>query len=208
MVEEFKVLVTCPDEDEDGNERVEAVLRVMNRMLAISRYFEHKRGGYWLTGKYRLFRGPWPLQLALTPLFSFNGILFTKRDLLWMGTDTNQPRLRITPLVPAEFWVDIHFKTREQADAVADSIGQWWLPPTRRHGGLAWLIHRWPEAFAAPLYMLPLAIGFVTHDTLWTGVGFVALAAVVAIGMALACRQHSKEQRLWQRNQSPDSADN
>jgi hypothetical protein len=185
MVEEFNVFVTCPDEDEDGNEPVEAVLRVMDRMLAISRCFQHKRGGFWLTWKYRLFRGPWPLQLALTPLFAFNGILFMKRDVLWMGTDTNQHRLRITPLVPAVFKVDIHFKTSEEADAVADVIGQWWLPPTPRYGGLGRLIHRWPEAFAAPLFMVPMAIGFATHDLTWAGVGCAAFAAFVVVGIAL-----------------------
>ncbi len=40
MLAEFNVLVTCPDEDENGDE---AVLRVRDRMLAISRYFQHNQ---------------------------------------------------------------------------------------------------------------------------------------------------------------------
>ena len=205
MVAQFEVLVTGPDEEKKGQKPVEAVLRVLDRMLAISRYVRYKRRGYWLTFKFRLFRGPWFLQHHLTPLFAFNGILFTKRDVHWIGTDTSQPRLRITPVVP-EYWTDILFQTTEDGDAVAELIGQWWLSP-RGYDGLVGLIRRWPEAFAAPLYLVPMAIGFNTDDEFWIGVGAAAFAAVVVGGMALVGWQHAKEQRRWQGDQPPDSAD-
>src|SRR4051812_46042427 len=102
----FQVLVTYPDEDEDGKEPAEAVLRVTDRVLAISRYFRHNGAGHWLTWKHRFFRGPWPLQFLLTPLFSFNGVLFSKGNVQWLRTDTDEPRLRLTSFAPAEFWVD------------------------------------------------------------------------------------------------------
>lgn len=194
-----------PDESEGRNEPIEAFLRVMDRMLMITRHLQHKRGDYWLTSKLRFFRGPWLLQLALTPLFAFNGILFSERNISWMVTGTNRRRLRITPLVPAEFWVDVQFRTSEDADAVADLIGQWWLHPTPRHEGLVQLLQRWPEAFAAPLFMVPMAIGFTAGDLFWTGVGCASFVAFVVVGMALAGRQHAKEQRLPHDNWPTDS---
>jgi hypothetical protein len=142
MVAEFKVLVTCPAEDVDGNEPVKAVLRVLDGQLTLSRYLTHKRGGCWLTWKSRLFRGPWPLQLVLTPLFSFNGILFSKGNLSWLGADTNEHRLRITPLVPAEFWVVLisAFHLCPFFDEVAASVR---VQPDQgainRAGSTAWL---------------------------------------------------------------------
>ena len=39
-------------------------------------------------------------------------VLFGKRNVRWMGADQKTPVLRITPFVPREFWVDVHFNRR------------------------------------------------------------------------------------------------
>lgn len=204
MVAEFKLLVSCPDRDE--NEPVEAILRVLHGMLAISVYLKHKRGGAWLTRRFRLFRGPWPLQIVLTPLFAFNGILFSKRQMSWIDLDTSNYRLRITPFVPAEFWVDIRFNTREEADAVARLIGAWSLGPPQ-HGRLLELIHRWPEAFASPLFLIPMAIGVIAHDEFWIAIGIGVFVAYIVVGMVLTGRQHAKEQRQLHSGPPADSVE-
>ena len=217
MAAEFQVLVTCPDEDENGNKPADAVLRLTGKMLTISRYCKYealalsrfyKDDGFWLTGKYRPFRGPSILQWLLTPICSFNGILTAERNVQWIAKDTNEPVLRITPLVPPEFWVDIHFKGQNDADAVENVLKDLWAPETRKPTG-DWFrpICRWPELFAAPFYLIPLGVGFLGKSDFWVWVGFVAFFVNVVGGMALVFRQRAKEQRAFheaERGRRPD----
>jgi hypothetical protein len=198
MVPVYRVLVSSPDEDENGTPAVDAVLRILDRTLALTRRFQRKRADYWLTWKFRSFRGPWPLQVLVTPLCAFNGILFSKGDMRWIGEDTNEPRLRITPFVPAEFWVDIRFQNEQDAATVAGLIEVFWCPEARwQHDGWSQRLRRWPVVFAAPFFVIPLTIGSVANDEFWFRLGAGAFFAFVVIGMVLACRHHAREERHW-----------
>lgn len=211
MAAEFQVRLTCPDEDESENKPADAVLRFNDRVLTIRRYYKYeslalsrfykvKDDGFWLTWKARPFKGPVILQWLLTPLCAINGILTAERDVQWIGKDTNEPILRITPLVPSEFWVDIHFKDQSDAEVVDNVLKDLWVPEIHKLAG-DWLrpIRRWPELFAAPLYLIPLSMGFLGMGDFWLWGGFIAFFASVIGLMGMAVWQYNQEQRAFRK---------
>jgi hypothetical protein len=118
---EAPVQLSFPDEPEVG--RVSGVVTISGRRLSVS----GERSGLYFRRQYVPFRGPRFLQGLLTPLVSVIGMLFSKRDIAWTGLDTVNPCLRITPTVPPDFWLEVHFQDRQDAIKAASLLEQFWL---------------------------------------------------------------------------------
>jgi len=120
---DFEVPVHLSFPDEPEADRLSAVVKISGRTLAIS---VCERWGNWDERRYVPFTGPGLLQRILTPLAALKGMLFSKRDITWIGMDSETASLRITPIVPEEFWLDIHFQCNEDAREVASRIDKFW----------------------------------------------------------------------------------
>lgn len=83
----------------------------------------------------RLSFGCRGLHLLLTLFFSPT-ILFGERHIRWTGEEGDRRCLRISPFVPAEFWVDVHFDREEDGEAVAALVEDCWRPSPIRPGGI------------------------------------------------------------------------
>ncbi len=110
------VELSFPDEPEVG--RIAGIVRRSGRRLVVSA----SGPGYWFDRRYVPFRGRRWLQYLLTPLAAPLGVLFSQRDLCWSGMETDTPCLHLRPLVPPDFWLNVHFRSHEEADQTASLV--------------------------------------------------------------------------------------
>ena len=129
MVLDVEVRVTCPDDEEATEQAIEAVLRIDEIELALWLFDPRAKSELRFRRSFRPFRGPWPVQYLLTIFFAPT-ILFGKRDIQWIVRDQEIPRLRISPFVPPEFWVDIQFDSTKDRELVAERVERMWNPPS------------------------------------------------------------------------------
>jgi hypothetical protein len=122
VIHEIQAELAFPDEPEVG--RVKAVVKITERRLIVS--MADPAGHRFFDRTYVPFRGPRFLQCLLTPLASVIGMLFSKRDLGWIGMDTDSPALRITPIVPPDFWLEIFFQAQQDATEAASLLDRFW----------------------------------------------------------------------------------
>lgn len=179
MVLEVPVRVTCPDEASRG-EPVEAVLRIGDRELSVWYPSQSTglRGG--VQRRFRPFRGPWPVQFLFTA-FCAPVMLFGKRDLSWVRDERQAPCLRIVPIVPSEFCVQLHLVSDRDSAAVARAVEALWGPPKARDRmgiRVRFLVGRWWRVggLAAVTLTVALPAGYR-----WMGMAGFFLCVVTAL---------------------------
>jgi hypothetical protein len=162
MTLDLDVLLTCPDDDEPERETMEAVLRISESALYLWYPCQHGGKVFWIRRTFSPFQGPWPFQLVLTTFFAPN-ILFGRRNVRWAVDERDMPCVSITAFVPAEFWVNIHFRSQAGGDAVAGLIAQFWM--SRRPSSLGSFFRRWWQAVAVPAILAPLLLPWMGWDS-------------------------------------------
>jgi len=200
MTLEVEVRVTCPDDEESETQPVEAVLRINETELALWCLYIHKGSGCWVRRTFRPFRGPRPVQFLLTIFFAPT-ILIGRRDVRPIGPGGETPCLRITPFVPPEFWVDIHFNGKDDGGAAADLVEKLFNPPRVNGRGTTHALQffgRWWRVAGIPVLLFPMAMSPAVGGPLlqWAGCGGFALY-VVTIMLVEVCsyrREHPPRQ--------------
>src|SRR5262245_13912532 len=116
---DFSVLALWPDDD--AGRPVNAILRISSSDVQMFVQCEDQkmRAASWIR-----FRGPRILQWLFTPLCAARGMLVSQRDLRWV----DMTRLRLIPLVPPEFWVDIEFHSENAAEIARQRMANFFEP--------------------------------------------------------------------------------
>jgi len=123
--QQFEVDLTWPDADDDDSRPLAAALLVSDGgfRVVVEQNSHLVQVARWIP-----FRGPKVFQIPLTFLCAARGMLVSQKDLRWLNLEAPIPRLRIMPWVPAEFWVDLEFRSHGEACNARRLLARLWEP--------------------------------------------------------------------------------
>lgn len=117
-------VISLEAQEEGFQTPIEGELTVRRNSISLVVSLTHHNGSFAAdVAKFSPFRGPKLLQRFLTPFYAITGILpCSHRDIDWLGWETDRPYLRFAPAIDLDYFFEVAFMSRADAELVREQI--------------------------------------------------------------------------------------